>query len=181
MLPPAVFALALLAAATIGAQSTPPQSPQNPPPAQPPTRSDQVIRRAIDLVTTDVVVRDNSGQFVADLKKEDFEVYEDGIKQDVVSFVLTHGGRIYNQTVPAAPRQREGIILPAARPTNDAAGRIFVIFVDDLHLDFRNTGRIRDLFKRISTELVHEGDMFSVVSTGPVLDRDSDDLRSPAP
>jgi VWFA-related protein len=36
-----------------------------------------------------------------------------------------------------------------------------------LHLDFRNTGRIRDLFKRISNTLVHEGDMFAIVSTGP--------------
>ena len=44
---------------------------------------------------------------------------------------------------------------------------IFLIIVDDLHLDFRNTGRIRDLFKRISRTLVHEGDMFSIVSTGP--------------
>jgi hypothetical protein len=64
-------------------------------------------------------------------------------------------------------RRRKGIILPPARPTSDAAGRIFIIFVDDLHLDFRNTGRIRDLFKRISKELIHEGDMFGIVSTGP--------------
>jgi VWFA-related protein len=167
MLPPGVFLMALLTTATMMGQGTTPQKPQNPPPAQPPAKSDQVIRRSIDVVTTDVVVRDNSGQFVADLKKEDFEVFEDGVKQEVVSFVLTHGGRIYNQTVPAPPKQREGIILPPARPTNDAAGRIFIIFVDDLHLDFRNTGRIRDLFKKISNELVHEGDMFSVVSTGP--------------
>jgi VWFA-related protein len=164
---------ALLAAAItsgpIIAQTPAAQTPaaQKPPSAQPPAKSDQVIRRAIDVVTTDVVVRDNSGQFVADLKKEDFEVYEDGVKQEVVSFVLTHGGRIYNQTLPTPPKQREGIILPPARPTNDAAGRIFIIFVDDLHLDFRNTGRIRELFKRIETELVHEGDMFAVVSTGP--------------
>ena len=39
--------------------------------------------------------------------------------------------------------------------------------MDDLHLDFRNTGRIRDLFKRISKELIHEGDMFAILSTGP--------------
>jgi VWFA-related protein len=165
MLPFAFVLAAAAAGGRITAQA-PPQQPQKPA-AQPPARSDQVIRRAIDVVTTDVFVRDNSGQFVADLKKEDFEVYEDGVKQEVVSFVLVHGGRTYNQTVPAAPKQREGIILPAARPTNDAAGRIFIIFVDDLHLDFRNTGRIRDLFKKISTELVHEGDMFAIVSTGP--------------
>jgi len=42
-----------------------------------------------------------------------------------------------------------------------------VQIVDDLHLDFRNTGRIRELFKKISKTLVHEGDMFSIVSTGP--------------
>ena len=43
----------------------------------------------------------------------------------------------------------------------------WVVFVDDLHLDFRNTGRIRELFKTVSTELIHEGDMFAVVSSGP--------------
>jgi VWFA-related protein len=42
-----------------------------------------------------------------------------------------------------------------------------MIFVDDLHMDFNNTGRIRDLFKKISKELIHDGDMFGVVSTGP--------------
>ena len=164
MLSLAVLLVAALSGGGLTAQSGPPQAPATPP-QQDPQRP--VIRRSIDVITTDVVVRDNSGQFVADLKKEDFEVYEDGVRQEVVSFVLTHGGRIYNQTVPTPPKQREGIILPPARPSNDAAGRIFIIFVDDLHLDFRNTGRIRDLFKKISTELVHEGDMFSVVSTGP--------------
>lgn len=155
-------ALSLVATvAGLQAQSTAPQ--------QPPVRPDQsdVIRRSFDIVTTDVIVRDNGGVFMPDIKKGEFEVYEDGVKQDVISFVLTHGGRIYNQDTPPPPPPQEGIILPAARPTNDAAGRIFIIFVDDLHLDFRNTGRIRDLFNRISKELIHEGDMFGIVSTGP--------------
>ena len=80
---------------------------------------------------------------------------------------LVHGGRVLNLQAPPPPPPQEGIILPTARPRNDAAGRIFLIIVDDLHLDFRNTGRIRDLFKRISRTLVHEGDMFGIVSTGP--------------
>lgn len=164
------LAVAAAAVVAIGSQGAPTlaQSGPQPPAASAPTQPQrQVIRRQIDVITTDVIVRDNRGQFVADLKKEDFEVYEDGVKQEVVSFVLTHGGRVYNQTLPAPPKPQAGIILPPARPTNDAAGRIFVIFVDDLHLDFRNTGRIRDLFKKVSTELVHEGDMFAVVSSGP--------------
>ncbi len=121
----------------------------------------------VELVTTDVVVRDSAGQFIADLKKEDFEVLEDGVPQNIISFSLTHGGRSYNIAAPPPAPVAEGIVLPPTRPPTDAAGRIFLIFVDDLHLDFRNTGRIRDLFKKIAKELIHEGDMFGIVSTGP--------------
>jgi VWFA-related protein len=38
--------------------------------------------------------------------------------------------------------------------------------VDDLHLDFRNTPHVRQLFKKMAQELVHDGDMFGIVSTG---------------
>jgi len=124
------------------------------------------FRVAIDLVTTDVIARDDAGQFVADLKKDEFEVYEDGIKQQISTFTLVHGGRVLNQLLPPPPPPQEGIILPAARPPNDTAGRILLFFVDDLHLDFANTPRIRQLFQKISKELLHEGDMFGVVSTG---------------
>jgi VWFA-related protein len=155
------MALALVAGAGVRAQN-PPATPQAP--AQPP---EQVIRTGVELITTDAIVRDSRGQFIADLKKEEFEIYEDGVRQELVSFTLTHGGRVYNVAQPPPPPPQEGIILPPARPTNDAAGRIFLIFVDDLHLDFRNTGRIRELFKKISKELIHEGDMFGIVSTGP--------------
>jgi VWFA-related protein len=155
--------LGLALAVTAGLQA---QTPQTQPPAGI-SRSDQVIRRTFDIITQDVIVRDNKGQFVADLKKDEFEILEDGVKQDLVSFVLTHGGRIFNVAAPPPPPPQEGIILPPPRPTNDAAGRIFVIYVDDLHMDFRNTGRIKDLFNKISDELIHEGDMFCIVSTGP--------------
>lgn len=42
-----------------------------------------------------------------------------------------------------------------------------MIFVDDLHLDFRNTGRIRDMMTVIASALIHEGDRFAIVSSGP--------------
>ena len=125
------------------------------------------FRLAVDLVTTDVIARDARDQFVADLTKDEIEIFEDGVKQELASMTLVHGGRVLNLQAPPPPPAQEGIILPTARPRNDAAGRIFLLIVDDLHLDFRNTGRIRDLFKRISNTLVHEGDMFGIVSTGP--------------
>jgi VWFA-related protein len=158
-------ALALLGAGAGLSAQNPPQDPTRPEGilAPPP----QVIRSRVDLVTTDVIVRDDKGQFVANLAKGDFEVYEDGVKQELVTFVLTHGGRVINDVGAPPPPVQEGILLPPPRPTNDASGRIFLIFVDDLHMDFRNTGRIRELFKKIRRELIHDGDMFGIVSSGP--------------
>jgi VWFA-related protein len=153
-----------------GAQAPP---VQNPPDKKPegvliaPQAPRDIIRRSVDLVTNTVVVRDEKGVFVPSLGKNDFEVFEDGVKQDLITFVLTHGGRVLNDVMAPPPPMQEGILLPPPRPTNDASGRIFMIFVDDLHMDFRNTGRIRDLFKKISKELIHDGDMFGIVSSGP--------------
>jgi VWFA-related protein len=129
-----------------------------------------VFRVNVDLVTTDVIVRNNRDQFIADLTAGEFEVFEDGVRQDIASLVLSHGGRIYNQlahnqlTTPAPVR--EGIVLPQTRPANDAAGRIFVIVIDDLHLDFQLTHHTRRLLKDALKNLIHEGDMFGIVSTG---------------
>jgi VWFA-related protein len=124
------------------------------------------FRVNVDLVTTDVIVRDGRGQFVSDLKPGELDVYEDGVKQDIASLTLYHGGRMYNQLTPPAAAIAEGIILPRNRPTNDAAGRVFLIFIDDLHLDFSNTPHARQLLKDMLKDLIHEGDMFGIVSTG---------------
>jgi len=151
--------LALVAGAAVLAAQAAPAAPQGA--AQQPT-----FRVAVDLVTTDVIVRDQRDQFVSDIKPEEFEVLEDGVKQNIVSLVLTHGGRVFNVQAPPPAAAPEGIILPAARPTNDAAGRVFLIFIDDLHLDFRLTPRTRDLMQKMLRDLVHDGDMFGIVSTG---------------
>jgi VWFA-related protein len=163
-------------AAPSGAAQAPAQEsqpPSTPPTTQKPPEGESAVRTPqanfsarVDLITTDVIVRDNSGQFVADLSKDDFQVFEDGVRQEIMSVQLIHGGRTYNLQAPPPPPPQEGIILPPSRPKNDAAGRIFLFFVDDLHMDFRDTPRIRQLFKKMSTILLHEGDMFGVVSTG---------------
>lgn len=176
-----VFALAVAlvaGAGWLGAQPSATQAPSgqqpSPPPAQqaqqPPAAEGQqkpTFQVQINYVTTDVIARNDQGQFVSTLTKDDLEVYEDGVRQEIASFTLVHGGRVINMQAPPPPPVEEGIILPAARPRTDTAGRIFLLFVDDLHLNFRDTPRIRDLFKRISNTLIHDGDMFGIVSTGP--------------
>jgi VWFA-related protein len=143
---------------------------QGPGPAQPPAPGVQqtpTFRVQIDAVTMDVIVKDESGRFIPDLTKDDFEVFEDGVKQDIASMTVVTGGRATNvlEAAPAAPP--EGVILPPVRRVNDTSGRIFLVFLDDLHLQFHGSGRVRQLVQKIGKELIHEGDMFGIVSSGP--------------
>jgi VWFA-related protein len=158
---------ASVALAVILAAGPSAQTPQPPPKPAPAPQDKATFKLQVDLVTNDIVVRDEKGNFVSDLKQGEFEIYEDGIKQDISSMTVVSGGKVNNLLAPPPPPPPEGIILPPTRPRTDVSGRIFLFFVDDLHLQFHNTGRVRELFKKISKELVHEGDMFGIVSSGP--------------
>jgi VWFA-related protein len=142
-------------------------SAQTPAPAQPGAQQQPTFRVQIDAVTMDVIVKDEGGRFIPDLTKDDFEVYEDGVRQDLASLTVVTGGRVSNVLEAAPPAPPEGVILPPVRRVNDTSGRIFLLFVDDLHLQFHGSGRVRELFKKIGKELIHEGDMFGIVSSGP--------------
>lgn len=151
-------ALVVLTAAGLSAQAPSGSAPNQP---QAPN-----FRVQIDAVTMDVIVKDSDGRFVPDIKKDEFEIYEDGVKQDITSMTLSHGGRVSNLLEAPPPPPPEGIILPPVRKVQDTSGRIFLFFVDDLHMQFQNTGRVRELFKKIGRNLIHDGDLFGIVSSG---------------
>jgi len=163
-----VIASVVLAGSVLLAQvpGTPAQTPQGVPPKTDQLGQKPTFRVTVDLVTNDVIARDSRGQFVADLTKADFDLFEDGVPQEIASLVLVHGGRVSNLALPPPAAPPEGIILPPVRPSNDASGRIFILFIDDLHLDFKNTARVRDLLKKVKGTLIHQGDMFGIVSSG---------------
>jgi len=57
---------------------------QAPQPTQPP------FRAGVDLVSLNVTVNDGTGKYVTDLTTDDFNVFEDGVKQDVTFFNRTN-------------------------------------------------------------------------------------------
>jgi VWFA-related protein len=61
----------------------------------------------------------------------------------------------------------EGIILPRAKPSDNTAGRVFVLVVDDLHFTAIDTPHVRALLKKVVKNLFHPGDAFAMFSTGP--------------
>jgi Ca-activated chloride channel family protein len=85
--------LALLAAAVLAAQQPPqPQTPP-PPPAQQqqqPPAPQVPFRAGVELVSLNVTVTDGTQKYVTDLAPEDFQVYEDGVKQEVTFFNKTN-------------------------------------------------------------------------------------------
>ena len=68
-------------AATLGVASA--QAPAQPPPQTP-------FRAGVDLVSLNVTVTDGTAHYVTNLSAEEFNVFEDGVKQDVTFFTRTN-------------------------------------------------------------------------------------------
>jgi VWFA-related protein len=128
------------------------------------------FRSGVTLVTTDVIPRDANGRFVADLIRENFTVLEDDTPQTIASFALVHGGRTFNALTPPPAPAPEGIVLPQGPRRSvaaDTTGRVLLIFVDDLHFEPEYTPHVRRLIETLVTNLLHDGDMAAMVSSGP--------------
>jgi Ca-activated chloride channel homolog len=94
--------LSVVTAQGPGARQDPPAGGQPPsPPAgqgsaaptqgQPPVRQPQPSFRAgIELVSLNITATDGTQKYVTDLAAEDFNVFEDGVKQDVIFFSRTN-------------------------------------------------------------------------------------------
>ncbi len=78
------IALALVVATTREGVNAAPQTAQ-PPPQQPPS-----FRGGVDIVSLNVSVTEGGGRYITDLNQEDFNVFEDGVKQEVTFFNKTN-------------------------------------------------------------------------------------------
>ena len=80
--------LVFFAAAGLTAGQNPPgqQPPPPPPPPAQPSQQQPTFKVRVDYVEVDVVVTDRQGNLVRDLKKEDFQVLEDGKGQTINTF-----------------------------------------------------------------------------------------------
>ncbi|MEO6326221.1 MAG: VWA domain-containing protein [Thermoanaerobaculia bacterium] len=118
-----------------------------PKPQPTPARSLGPVVRSVDVTVTnlDVIVTDSKGVHVTGLKKEDFEVVEDGLQQAVTNFYAVDGGRVTfvnDEPVPPPAALVAGAPAePAPAPIPTPKTRI-VIFIDNLHLTPFNRNRI---------------------------------------
>jgi len=124
-----VFVGALVLAATavpIGQQAPPPRPPA-------PAQTTPVFRSSVNLVLVDVVVRDKSGAVVKGLKIDDFELLEDGVRQQILTFaseqITTTAAPVSTSSTLAAaasggPSAASAAAKPAAAATPAADGDV---------------------------------------------------------
>ncbi|HEY7474157.1 MAG TPA: VWA domain-containing protein [Vicinamibacterales bacterium] len=123
------------------------------------------FRATTDFVFRDVRVFDGRGRVVMDLGREDFRVVEDGLEQKIEWFVRSAGNQIITDEQPKRA-QTEGLILPAVKPAAEGDGRILVIFIDDLHLQARDSPGIQNVLRLLRDEIVKPNDRIAIVSSG---------------
>ncbi len=113
-----------------------------------------IFRSGVNYVRVDAYVTDEDGTPVFDLTQDDFEVYEDGVKQEVDSFQVIQIDRL--ATLASGPQTTVGVTrsdqqLAAGRPDV----RVFVIFLDDYHVRYGNGIRAsRMLIDFLENELI---------------------------
>jgi VWFA-related protein len=84
----------------------------------PQDKDDETVVVGTNEVLLDAVVKDKRGHVVKDLKPSDFEIYEDGVRQEVRSFRL-----ITREPVATPDASNNGEATTASRPSGGRASR----------------------------------------------------------
>ncbi len=155
------------------------QQPQTPAPAD---EDEEVVRITTNLVQVDAVVTDRDGRHVTDLRPEDFEILEEGKRQEVTSFSYVGASPATDgRAAPAeAPRAEKGGPPAPPRPGPARARRTVALVVDDLSLPVDNVHLVRRALKKYVDEQLQDGELSAVlrVSSGVgVLQQFTSDKR----
>lgn len=136
---------------------------QTPKPTPPP--GDDVVRISTNLIQLDVTVTDKKGNVIRDLKPEEFEVYENGERQNISNFSFVAGTRT---TAEGVKKSAEGSVDPVTPPTVKAetVRRTIALVVDDLSLSYESANLVRKSLKKFVDEQMQEGDLVTIIRTG---------------
>jgi VWFA-related protein len=116
------------------------------------------------LVQIDVVVADKQGKLARGLRREDFELFEDGKKQEITHFAV--GTAEQPATWLSVEKKRPDEKAPGKSTAVEVqAGRYIVIAVDDFHLAPENLlSAKRTLNRFVDTQMV-PGDQVAIATT----------------
>jgi VWFA-related protein len=135
------------------------QTPQRQKPAQ----EDLTVRIGTKLVQIDVAVIDKNDQVVRDLKLDNFELYEDGKKQQLqfIEFVDAQTGRRVRDSHNPQTTASETPSSPS--PTGASLKRVIAFVVDDLTIPKQDMITVRQMLTNFVERQMAPGDLVSIV------------------
>ena len=141
------------------------------------------IELNVNRVLVPVVVHDQEGRTVGDLKKDDFQVFDDGKQRSISAFNIEKrgpvGGRAANTAEPDQQRTTKGSTEPQSSILPE---RITVLLFDDLHLTFEDTTYVQKATSKALDATLSGSDVAAVVSiSGKInsgLTRDREKLQN---
>jgi len=141
---------ALIIASIAGAAEPPKQNPA----AEVPKLVETVDIRLINI---DVVVTDRKGNRVNGLKKEDFEIYENGVPKPISNFyeVVGEPKTVTATTTTPAPTPTPAVKL---EEIPDSQKRRMIFYIDNLSLAPFNRNRVFQQMKTFAKESMRPGD-----------------------
>lgn len=140
------------------------------PAATPPAVDDDTIKISTNLIQIDVTVTDKDGNIVSDLKPEDFEVFENGKKQEVTNFsfisVNPQTKRLENTAAQKTTKGQVAIPIPPVKLKLEEVRRTYALVIDDLGLSFESVRFVRQSLRKFINEQMQEGDLVAIIRTG---------------
>jgi VWFA-related protein len=131
----------------------------------------QVIKVKTELMELRTVVLDRSGRIVEDLKKEDFELYEDDKPQDISFFSVSKLGReqIKHSEALLDGVKKSDLHQETLVPPNQSPARNILLYVDTLHLSNSSLNRVKDALRRFISDRITDQDMAAIAASGQSL------------
>lgn len=115
-----------------------------------------VFRSGVELVTIDVVATTRDGQPIHNLKASDFELFEDGVRQDIRTFEF-----INSSSPPLLPPLPPGLTGNEIEP-----GGIFTVVLDEIGIQVDDVQAVRRAAQRFFDETLQPNDHVAVVRSG---------------
>ena len=136
------------------------------------TPPDTVIRINVNLVQMDAVVHDDKDRPVTDLKKEDFEILQDGKPQEITNFAYVAlppepgASPTVRTAANSGSKGKNEPPPPPVRLRPDQVRRTVALVVDDLGLSFESVAYTRRALKDFIDKQMEPGDLVAIIRTG---------------
>jgi VWFA-related protein len=128
---------------------------------KPPTEIPKLVENIdVRIINVDVVVTDKKGTVITGLKKEDFEIFENGVPKPISNFYSVEGGRPTEVAGEApAPAPTPAVAgRPAPVEVPDSFKRRIIFYIDNLSMAPFNRNRVFQSMKEFAKTVMRPGD-----------------------